>query len=69
MKCPYCNEEMELGYLQSSHGIFWGATKHKLIFRPNKKNGEIAVRTKASGCYAETYLCRKCNVMISPLNK
>ena len=24
MKCPYCNEEMENGYLKSNHTIRWG---------------------------------------------
>lgn len=69
MKCPYCNEEMELGYLQSSHSMFWGVTKHKFIFRPKKKDGEIPIPISALGCYVETHLCRKCNVMLTPLKK
>ncbi|MEA5085575.1 MAG: PF20097 family protein [Lachnospiraceae bacterium] len=69
MKCPYCNEEMELGYLQSSHSMFWGAEKHKHMFRPSAKKGELAMAINLWGCYVETYLCKKCNVMISPLNK
>ena len=28
--CPYCNNEMLNGYLQSTHDIFWSKKRHKL---------------------------------------
>ena len=27
MKCPYCEKEMELGYIQCRDGIHWSAKK------------------------------------------
>ena len=30
MICPYCNVNMEKGYLQSAHPAFWGEKKKKL---------------------------------------
>ena len=31
MICPYCNVNMEKGYLQSAHPAFWGEKKKKLF--------------------------------------
>ncbi len=28
MKCPYCNEEMKLGYIQCQDGVNWTPQKH-----------------------------------------
>ncbi|MGE4213939.1 MAG: PF20097 family protein [Anaerotignaceae bacterium] len=69
MKCPYCNEEMELGYLQSARTISWSPKKHKFIFIPNEKKGELYMPTEGWDSYVESYLCRKCNIVISPLKK
>ena len=30
MKCPYCNKEMEKGYIQSRHGLGWNRKKRVL---------------------------------------
>lgn len=30
MKCPYCNEEMELGYIQCRDGVTW-TPKRQLV--------------------------------------
>ena len=30
MKCPYCNKEMEKGYIQSKHGLGWNRKKRVL---------------------------------------
>lgn len=31
MKCPYCEKEMELGYIQSRDGMYWTSKK---VFAP-----------------------------------
>lgn len=30
MRCPYCNEEMELGFIQSRDGVTWNTKKCKV---------------------------------------
>lgn len=30
MKCPYCNKEMEKGYIQSRDGLAWNSKKRIL---------------------------------------
>ena len=35
MKCPYCNEEMKKGYIQSARQMFWGEKKHRMSFIPH----------------------------------
>ena len=60
MKCPYCNKEMELGYIQCRDGIFWTPKKQLVAalscFGRNSVsldngNGKTTVYAyKCSGC-------------------
>ena len=34
MKCPYCNKEMESGYVQCRDGLHWTPKKHKGLLYP-----------------------------------
>lgn len=58
MQCPYCGNEMEIGYLQSRDGIGWG--KKELLL---KAFSELFAE-KPLGKVVETYRCRQCKKMI-----
>ena len=64
MNCPYCNEELENGYIKSSHSVYWG---------PNRKLGLVGndfVLAKPSlkgifeGLFTEAHCCKKCKKII-----
>ena len=67
MICPYCNANMEKGYLQSSHQAIWSGKKKKICFLPDEE-GDIKV-TKGiwNGSFADAWVCRKCGKMIVDL--
>jgi len=70
MTCPYCETEMEHGYIQSCRGIFWSSTKRTFFFAARKKNGDavIAPYDPFIGSTAEAYLCRRCRKIIADWN-
>ncbi len=63
MKCPYCNQEMENGFVQSARDIFWGGKKHKLFFKPSNDN-EFIIADGWNGCVISAYCCRDCEKII-----
>lgn len=67
MNCPYCNLNMEKGYLQSSHPAFWAEKKKKLFFTPDEV-GDIKVTVGIwNGSFSDAWVCRKCKKMIVDL--
>ncbi|WP_317856258.1 PF20097 family protein [Chakrabartyella piscis] len=65
MKCPYCNQEMEKGYVQSSHGVFWSKKKHKAMFQPNTGKDEFFIaHPTMCGAYKEADYCPNCEKII-----
>lgn len=64
MKCPYCNEEMRRGYIQSARQIFWGKEKHKISFIPNR-DGEFNISDGIlNGATSEANYCEECKKLI-----
>ena len=70
MKCPYCDHEMELGYIQCRDGIVW--TKRKMpIAALSSLSGSATIlalpgAAPFSGAAVEAYRCSHCKkVMIS----
>ncbi|MEG0410082.1 MAG: PF20097 family protein [Erysipelotrichaceae bacterium] len=64
MNCPYCNTEMEKGYMQGASRMMWTPKPHSFIMALPKKD-EIMFDsgiTKASLCTA--YLCRHCKKIV-----
>jgi len=67
MKCPYCQNEMEKGYLQSRDGLAWTGKKHLIsAFSPYFSD---AVSLSSDGVSAapktvDAYLCRSCKKVI-----
>ncbi|MBQ8517976.1 MAG: hypothetical protein IJ455_00015 [Agathobacter sp.] len=66
MICPYCNDEMELGVIQSQHEINW--SNKRRFLSSSAINDDVVVLSEFSflrGSVVEAYLCRKCRkVMI-----
>lgn len=66
-KCPYCNEEMESGYIQCRDGLWWAKKKRLVAAFPNldKMSVKLSIEDGPfSGCAARAYLCRTCKKII-----
>ena len=63
MKCPYCNEDMRMGYIQSARPIFWGEEKHKFFFTP-RGDEEFEISESFWDCTAEAFCCVRCGKVI-----
>lgn len=65
IKCPYCNSDMILGYIQSPRIIIWSKNKHKLSFLPNETLGDVLVkRENLLGAYKQASHCPNCGAII-----
>lgn len=65
MQCPYCNEEMKKGYIQSPrHKIFWGEEKCSGILTTPADNDITLSRGILSEPAVESYCCKKCKKII-----
>lgn len=66
MICPYCNEEMEKGVIQSPQEISW--SKKRRLVAGSVINDDTVVLSEFSflkGSIVDAFLCRKCkNVII-----
>lgn len=45
MRCPYCEKEMELGYLQNARPILWDKEALEIIIAPKKNRGFYVTKT------------------------
>ena len=71
MKCPYCGNEMELGYIQCRDGIAWGKKK-KPIAALSALGAELVFNNDTgifSGSSVETYNCPDCQKLIIDYKK
>lgn len=69
MKCPFCNQELQHGVIQSMNGIFWLESPVKFPMKPSKKNAEhISVCEGIRDIpYIYGYRCFHCNwILIQP---
>ena len=73
MKCPYCNEEMEKGYIKSSHSIIWGKDESWGFDAGDLRLSDKSVKEFAKGFFkgffVESYRCGKCNKIIVSLDE
>lgn len=67
MKCPYCNNEMERGLIQSPHEIEWikGEKRH-LFGRAEFHDGSVVLSelSMLKGSAVTSYLCRNCKKVL-----
>ena len=64
MKCPYCNTEMEQGFIQSGSPIFWSTQKRFAKIPSHPQDVGIA-DGELTGFFAESFYCRACNKLIT----
>lgn len=67
MKCPYCDQEMTLGYIQSRDGVYWSSRKRFVAALPPLRSENIRLGSEdgpMSGAAAEVWLCRSCKKMV-----
>lgn len=67
MKCPYCDAEMKLGYIQCRDGVYWSDKKKKIAAIPPMGENSIDLRTINDGSYksfATAYNCPKCKKIV-----
>lgn len=70
MKCPYCHEDMELGYIQCRDGVSWSKEKRAIAaikLLNTSRNPSIRLATSSgpfAGAAVEAYVCRNCKKII-----
>ena len=70
MVCPYCDNEMELGLIQSPHEIAWtrGDKKHTIAAAKFHEGSVVlsplSIKTAIEGNAVKAYICRKCRKVI-----
>ena len=67
MKCPYCEKEMEQGFIQSPHEISWKkGDKRPLFGRAQLYEGSVILSELSfvKGSAVTAFLCRDCQKVI-----
>lgn len=67
MKCPYCNTEMTLGYIQCIDGVYWSEKKRTVSRLPPLNNCSLELATGGgplSGSAVEAYRCAECKKIV-----
>lgn len=73
MKCPYCDTEMKLGYLQCRDSMVWDSKKRMVAALPSLRNDSIVLGSgdgPFSGASVLAHNCDKCkkSSLIMPPN-
>ena len=66
MKCPYCNQEMESGYIQCRDGVTWTPKKQLVAALSSLAQGSVSLENGA-GSNSRTvyaYRCGGCRKVI-----
>lgn len=72
MKCPYCQNEMQLGYIQCRDGVTWTPKKQLVAALSSLGTNAIALdndKSSASSKTAHAYCCKECEMVIIPYGK
>ena len=67
MKCPYCETEMEQGFIQGARGVIWSKIKKRLFLVAEDDDIDITSGF-LFGSHATACLCRKCKKIIIDYN-
>lgn len=63
MKCPYCNNEMEQGFLQGMRRAAWVKNRHKVSLLP--KQGEILLENNTFSDFVfSAQICKRCKKIV-----
>ncbi len=70
MKCPWCDEEMVQGVLQSAEEIYFTKRERKIILKAIVKNGDIVLNDRdTSKATCTAYNCPKCERIVVDYGK
>lgn len=69
MKCPYCSEEMQQGYLQSARDLYWTQKPKKIMMIASGKDDFLIGDTTFAGILAEAEYCPNCKKIIIDTEK
>lgn len=66
MKCPYCDREMELGYIQSRDGVTWTPKKKLVSAFAILGKGSISLANGACDTSGTVfaYKCKECKKVL-----
>ena len=66
MKCPYCDKEMESGYIQCRDGIHWTPKKQLVAALSFLGKGRVSLANGEDDDWgvAITFICRDCKKAI-----
>ena len=76
MKCPYCNNEMQLGYIQCRDGVYWTPKKQFIAALSSLAKGSTSLANGAADnsisdpsktVYA--FKCENCKKVIIDYNR
>lgn len=69
MKCPYCNNEMQQGYVQCRDGVYWTPKKQWVSTLSSLAKGAVALGSNdkfMEKSKATAFNCDKCKNVIIP---
>ena len=69
MKCPYCNEEMKSGYLQTARDLYWTEKPKKVLMIANLEDDILIGKTTFGGVLAEVDMCPNCKKIVIDIEK
>jgi hypothetical protein len=69
MKCPYCQQEMEPGMIQSGRQIFFSKKRKKLLILANSNEGDVVIGPMdwLYSSYAFAHHCENCRKVVIDL--
>ena len=64
MNCPYCNEEMEMGCIESARGFYFTKKPHTLVFSPKVDEIPLAPVNVFDGSRHSAFHCKNCKTIL-----
>ena len=64
MKCPYCGEEMVLGYIQCRDGLFWTPKKQLVAALSGLGRGRVRLANHTSNTTTCAFHCANCKKIV-----
>ncbi len=72
MNCPYCNSEMQQGFVQCRDGVYWTPKKQWVSALSSLAKGAIPIGSNDKlmpNSKALAYNCKNCKTVIIPYGK
>lgn len=72
MICPYCNREMEKGFVQCRDGLHWTPKKQKVAALSGMGKGAVQIGSEEGlvpNTSAVAYHCEECKFVLIPYGK